>query len=152
ESLLAAARILREMPRPAKLDAKVEVSKEGEKDPKPGAEVPQGEAVDLTAETTAILGRARKILASVDDAKKKAAYDTLIENVGKRGDNRAVKGGPKAISRTLKGGETHDYYWEWEEHMPGTVAFQATAPIYVHVMSLQSKLVNAVTISASGSA
>jgi hypothetical protein len=138
ESLLAAARILREVPKPAKFDAKVEVSKEGENNP--GAEVPKEEPVDLVAESTAILDRAKEILKlNVTDPEKFKAYDTLIKDIEKNPGGKAVKGGPKVISRTLQPGDQHDYYWEWEWHALGAVGFQASAPITIQVINTNTK-------------
>jgi hypothetical protein len=150
ESLLAAARILREVPKLSKLEAKVEVGKEGEKGPTLGAEVPTAEDVDLVAESTAILKRAREILDQNVTGPKKEAYELLIADVEKSGGGKAVKGGPKAISRTLKPNEVHTYYWDWEVHKPGSIAFQGSAPVTMQVVNETTKNVYALTHSTAG--
>jgi hypothetical protein len=149
ESLIAAARILRQVPALAKLDARVEVGKEGEKGPTPGAETPKAEAVDLVAESSAILQRAREILQQdVTDPKKQAAYELLIADA--EAVEKGVRGGPRAISRILKPGEKHTYRWDWYWHLPGSVGFAATRPVRIQVLNENTENVYAYADSLQG--
>jgi hypothetical protein len=128
ESLLAAARMLRELPKLNETDPKdVEVTPAADA---PKGEAPKAKAFDPVAESRATLDRAREIVATFEDPKQKDAYSTLIAAVEKIDNTRAVLGGPKIVTRVIRPGEKHNLKFTVISGLPSAVAVQTVgAPI-----------------------
>ncbi len=134
ESLITAARLLKEVPRPGKPEeVKVVVGKEKDAPETTDTKLSEAENFDAVGEANDILKRARLLVKeTVTDAKKAAAYETLIADGEKFEGTKAVVGGPKLVKQTLSPGQSHTYTWHWQDHQPGHVTFQAS-----HGMRLQ---------------
>ncbi len=135
ESLIDAARILRDLPPVGKLEGKDVEIKAGKEE---GAteSVPGAEEFDQAKEVDKILARARElVLRTVNDPKQAAAYQTLIAAVGNLPvTKRAVAGGPKMVKRPIQPGQWHTYRWKWHLHLPGMVGFQSNVPMRLTIV------------------
>jgi hypothetical protein len=152
ESLLTAARLLKEVPKPSTIKGEPEVGKE--KDAPAGTDTALSNAkpIDLAAEAKETLERARLLVErTVTDPKKKEAYETLLADAEKFSGTKEVRGGPKAIKRSLTPGQSHTYQWVWEEQLPGSVTFRSDIPVRVRIVRVETDEVYSQGTGTSGS-
>lgn len=136
ESLITAARIIKELPPPKKIEGvEVEASKNPDAPEGPVAKLTEGQMFDRVGLANEILARARELVKeTVTDPKKATAYETLIKDVETIEATKAVSGGPKFIQRVLPAGQTHSYHWTWDKHISGTVAFSSNLPMILRIV------------------
>jgi len=129
EALIAAAGIMRRLAKVplAPLESKVSVEDaKGGKEQK-AAEV--AKAPDLEAEAKDLMETARG-----QAAKLELNLDPLIKAVENRANTRDLVGGPRQISRSIGGGQTHVHHVEAIGQRPMRFAFHASIPLRLTVV------------------
>jgi hypothetical protein len=135
ESLITAARLLKEVPKPAKVTDAPEVGKADGAPEDTDTTLSKEEPIDLGAEARELLERARLLVdRTLTDPKMKGASEVLIADAERLSGTRDLRGGPKAISRHLGPGQTHAYHWVWDNHLPASASFRSTYPVHVSIV------------------
>ena len=119
ENLLAAARMLRELPQAKEIDPKDIVVTPAKDTPK--GETPKAKVFDPVAESKVLLDRAKLIVDTFEDPKQKELFTALIAATEKI-NTRAVLGGPKVVSKIIYPGETHTYHFTAVAGLPSAIA------------------------------
>jgi hypothetical protein len=151
DMLITAARMLKELPQPKKLEVKPIVT--NSKDAPKGTDTKLSEAqeFDPGKEADAILKRAEDILA-VDPGleAKRPHYEALIKDVRNMPRTKAPAGGPKVVQRAIGPMQTHSYSWDWTPNESGMVSFQSATAMRVQVVQESGGVVFADSVISAG--
>jgi hypothetical protein len=137
ESLLAAARILRELPTINEIDPK-EVETIPAKDAVKGEATPAQAPFSPGAEAKAIVGRARDIVDAFEDPKEKAAYVALIAAIEKIDNTKAIVGGPRIVNLLIGPGQTQHFHFKAFGGAPSAIVARGNAPLRYKMVRLDN--------------
>ena len=123
ESLLAAARMYRELPKMG--EAKLEEVTATEAKDTPKLEV---KPFDALAESKLILDRVKEIVDTFDNAKEKEAFMVLVSSIEKIDNSKAIVGGPKTQNFVLHPGQTQTFTFRAYAGQTSVVLVRTSGP------------------------